>query len=118
MTHRQLVALDHIQIAIPPRGEIEARQFYGDLLGLTEVPKPAQLADRGGCWFEGSAFAVHLGVQQDYIPARKAHPAFRVADLDAFRQKLESAGVPHVRRFYAADPFGNRLEFIQDGDTF
>ena len=126
MIDHQIVALDHIQIAIPPGREAEAHQFYGGLLGLTEVPKPVQLLDRGGCWFEGPGIPVHLGVQQDFVPAPKAHPAFRVTDLEAFRQTLESAGVPiipddslpHVRRFYASDPFGNRLEFIQDGDTF
>ena len=121
-----IVALDHLQIAIPPGGEQEGRKFYGDLLGLTEISKPEQLVARGGCWFEGPGIAVHLGVQSDFVPARKAHPAFRVANLEAFRQVLESAGIPvipddsipHVKRFHAADPFGNRLEFIQDGDQF
>jgi catechol 2,3-dioxygenase-like lactoylglutathione lyase family enzyme len=122
----QIVGLDHIQIAMPPGGETEARKFYGDLLGLTEVAKPEPLLARGGCWFEGPGVAVHLGVQPEFIPARKAHPAFLIADLEAFRAKLASAGVPitpdntltYVKRFYAADPFGNRLEFIQDGHGF
>lgn len=121
-----IVALDHIQLAMPPGGEAKARQFYSDILGFPEVSKPPQLVKRGGCWFKGADIAVHLGVQPDFVPARKAHPAFRVVDLISFRKMLESAGVPitaddslpHVRRFYAADPFGNRLEFIQDGDTF
>ncbi len=122
----QIVALDHIQIAMPLGKEAEARKFYGNLLGLTEVQKPEQLVDRGGCWFEGAGIAVHLGIQPDFVPARKAHPGFRVTDLEACRNVLASAGVPlisddslpHVRRFYATDPFGNRIEFIQNGDEF
>jgi catechol 2,3-dioxygenase-like lactoylglutathione lyase family enzyme len=94
------------------------------LLGLTEVPKPAPLAARGGAWFAGAGVAVHLGVEKVFQPARKAHPCFRVADIDATWQVLEQAGVPltpddalpGVHRFYAADPFGNRIEFLQEGD--
>ena len=122
----QLVGFDHIQLAMPAGGEAEARRFYADLLGLTEIAKPAPLAPRGGCWFVGVGIQIHLGVEQPFAPARKAHPAFLVADLEQGRQGLEAAGVattpddsvPGVRRCYAADPFGNRIEFIQDGDGF
>jgi catechol 2,3-dioxygenase-like lactoylglutathione lyase family enzyme len=122
----QIVDLDHIQLAIPAGGEDAARQFYGHLLGFVELPKPAGLAARGGCWFQGPGVAVHLGVEAPFSPARKAHPAFVVADLAAAQQELSDAGVqitpddtlPHVRRFYAADPFGNRIEFIQQGDRY
>ena len=122
----QITGLDHVQIAMPAGEEGQARRFYGDLLGLNEIAKPEPLAVRGGCWFEGPGTQVHLGVEADFAPARKAHPAFRVADLAALQEKLATAGVvvkvdtavPHVRRFYAHDPFGNRIEFIQDGDRF
>ena len=122
----QIVGLDHVQLAMPPGGEAEARHFYGEVLGLAEVEKPAPLAAKGGCWFAGPGTAVHLGVQADFVPARKAHPAFRVADLEACHRALEAAGVtatgdssvPGVRRLHVFDPFGNRLEFIQAGDRF
>ena len=119
----QIVGLDHIQLAMPPGGETEARRFYGEILGLTEAPKPASLVSRGGCWFEGHGVVVHLGVEENFVPARKAHPGFRVADLAEARRVLEVAGapivpddtLPNVRRFYTTDPFGNRLELIQAG---
>jgi catechol 2,3-dioxygenase-like lactoylglutathione lyase family enzyme len=119
----EITALDHVQLAMPAGHEAEARRFYAGLLGLAEVPKPAPLAARGGAWFEGQGVALHLGVEQDFQPARKAHPCFRVADIDAAWKVLEQAGVPltpddalpNVRRFYAADPFGNRIEFLQEG---
>lgn len=122
----KLVGLDHVQLAMPAGREAEARNFYGDLLGLSEIPKPALLAQRGGAWFEGNGVVVHLGVWDEFAPAPKAHPAFAVSELDALQEKLSAAGVevkpdssvPHVRRFYAADPFGNRIEFIQAGDGF
>ena len=118
--------LDHFQLAMPPGEEETARGFYRDILGLIEIPKPQNLQARGGCWFEGPTVQLHLGVQPDFSPARKGHPAFLVFDLAALQEQLELAGVavipdqavPGVRRFYAADPFGNRLEFIQDGDGF
>ena len=121
-----LTRLDHIQLAMPPDQEATARAFYVDLLGLTEVAKPAPLVPRGGCWFEGQGIGLHLGVQADFIPARKAHPAFCVTDLGELKVRLEGAGyeivvddtLPEVARFYAADPFGNRIEFIQDGQGF
>ncbi len=115
------VRLHHVQLAIPAGGEPACRQFWGDLLGLGELVKPAVLAARGGCWFAGGGLEVHLGVEADFAPARKAHPGILVSDLAALAARLESAGVEVVRdgdfpghdRFYAADPFGNRLEFLQ-----
>ena len=120
----QIVGLDHVQLAMPAGEEAAARHFYVTILGLAEVPKPEQLAGRGGCWFVGPGVALHLGVEADFAPARKAHPALRVADLGQARRTLEEAGVaitadatlPHVRRFFVADPFGNRIEILQDGD--
>lgn len=121
-----LTALDHLQIAMPTGEEETARHFYGELLGLTEIAKPEPLASRGGCWFEGQGIQIHLGVEKDFRPAKKAHPAFLVHNLEGLRAHLLAAGValtpddtlPTVRRFYAADPFGNRLEFIQQEDGF
>jgi catechol 2,3-dioxygenase-like lactoylglutathione lyase family enzyme len=110
-----------VQIAAPPGCEREAQRFFGDVLGLTEVSKPEPLAARGGAWFQVGPQQLHIGVEQDFMPARKAHPAFVVDDVDEFAARLESAGVdarwdeelPGVRRFYAEDPWGNRLEFLQ-----
>ncbi|MBI1729701.1 glyoxalase [Candidatus Acetothermia bacterium] len=120
----EIVRLDHIQLAMPASEEAKARTFYGELLGLTEIPKPAPLAKRGGCWFQGAGFQVHLGIEEDFRPAKKAHPAFAVSDLEELRKNLERAGIeiwidpatPDTKRFHAFDLFGNRLEFIQDGD--
>lgn len=112
---------DHVQLAIPAGGEARARSYYGDLLGLREVRKPEPQAGRGGCWFEASGLRLHLGVARPFQPASKAHPALLVDDPDSLKARLEAAGeqvevdrsVAGVRRFYSADPFGNRLEFIQ-----
>jgi catechol 2,3-dioxygenase-like lactoylglutathione lyase family enzyme len=113
---------DHVQVAIPAGGEDTARAFYGDLLGMAELPKPPALAARGGCWFESGAAVLHLGVEAPFTPARKAHPAFLVDDLDALAGRLAGAGlhcvrgdgeIPGVRRIHTYDPFGNRLEFQQ-----
>lgn len=122
----KLTGLDHIQLAIPIGGERQAHEFYGEVLGLIEVPKPEPLASRGGCWFENADTIIHLGIEREFTPARKAHPAFRVQDLEACRRELIAAGIevvpdgslPGVRRLYTADPFGNRIEFIQDEDGF
>jgi inorganic pyrophosphatase len=121
-----IMGLDHIQLAMPPGHEDEARAFYRGLLELKDVPKPDSLAERGGCWFEGLQTFVHLGIQKAFVPARKAHPAFLVQNLDYLYKKLEKAEIPAtfdqalpaVRRFYTQDPFGNRIEFVQDGDGF
>ena len=113
--------LDHVQLAIPRDSEARCRAFYCDLLGWHEVEKPTVLAGRGGLWLDVGDGQVHLGVEDDFRPAKKAHPALIVDDLDALAQTLRAAGVavsfdeaiPDVRRFYAHDPVGNRLEFIQ-----
>ncbi|RYH01729.1 glyoxalase [Salipiger sp. IMCC34102] len=101
---------------MPDGAEAEARAFYTGRLGLREVAKPAALAGRGGCWFEGGTVALHLGVETDFRPARKAHPALEVDDLKAARDALDGGPIeelPGLRRFYLADPFGNRIEFVE-----
>ena len=117
-----IVGYDHVQVAIPAGAEPAARAFYGGLLGLPEIEKPPALAVRGGCWFTGGAAVLHLGVEEPFTPARKAHPAFLVTSLEEVRAALEAAGhactdssgeIPGVERFHAFDPFGNRLEFQQ-----
>jgi catechol 2,3-dioxygenase-like lactoylglutathione lyase family enzyme len=114
-----VLGIDHVQVAAPAGCEDAARAFYGVLLGLAELPKPAPLAARGGCWFRAGRVELHVGVEEPFAPARKAHPGFVVDDLEALRERLAAAGVavrdddalPGARRFYADDPFGNRLEF-------
>ncbi len=115
-----IVGLDHVQIAAPAGCEDDARRFFGGVLGLAELPKPDALRAHGGVWFRCGEQELHIGVDTEFAPARKAHPAFRVRDLDELRRRLEDAGadpedddsLPGVRRFYARDPFGNRLEFV------
>ena len=117
----RVVAIDHVQLAMPAGAEAQAREFYAELLGLAEVPKPANLAARGGCWFEAGDVRVHLGVEGDFRAARKAHPALRVAGLGVLIAKLRAAGVPLREdeplegddRVYADDPFGNRIELLE-----
>lgn len=113
--------IDHVQLAMPAGGEAEAVAFYAGLLGIAEVPKPPHLAARGGCWFEDGDLKVHLGVDADFRPARKAHPALEVEDLPGLLATLRAAGVAivddepldgHVRA-YVDDPFGNRLELLE-----
>ncbi len=121
-----ITGLDHVLLAMPAGGEEAARAFYGGLLGLEELPKPGPLAGRGGCWFAAGGLQLHLGVEGPFAPARKAHPALLVADLEGLIAILRAAGVPlraddadvGRRRVYAEDPFGNRLELIADGDGF
>ncbi|HTK94967.1 MAG TPA: VOC family protein [Terriglobales bacterium] len=113
-------AIDHVQLAMPPGEEDKARAFFVGVLGMTELPKPAALARRGGCWFASGGAQVHLGVEKDFRPAKKAHPALRCTDFDALLAKLNAAGVAFtpddnvdgVRRGYIEDPFGNRIELI------
>ena len=113
--------LDHVQLAMPAGGEDAARAFYRDALGIDEVVKPPHLAARGGCWFERDTLKVHLGVEADFRPARKAHPAFIVSDLAALIATLKSDGYPVVEdqplqgydRVYVDDPFGNRIELME-----
>jgi catechol 2,3-dioxygenase-like lactoylglutathione lyase family enzyme len=116
-----IVGIDHVQLAMPAGEEAAARAFYAGLLGLPERPKPPHLAGRGGCWFESPAAKVHLGVEADFRPARKAHPALVVRDLAGLVAALRAAGVELVddeplegyERLYAYDPFGNRLELLE-----
>ncbi len=116
-----ILSLDHVQLAMPSGREADARAFYAGLLGLTEVVKPVHLAQRGGCWFERGAVKVHLGIEEDFMPARKAHPAFVVDDLVEIGGRLEQAGFPlrndepldGYERCYVDDPFGNRIELMQ-----
>ena len=116
-----IVGLDHVQLAMPPGGEDLAREFYCGVLGLAEVAKPEHLAVRGGCWFEGGGVSLHLGVENDFRPARKAHPALLVDDLARTVAALTAAGVKAMpgkpligyRRCDIADPFGNRIELME-----
>jgi catechol 2,3-dioxygenase-like lactoylglutathione lyase family enzyme len=117
------VALDHVQVAMPPDGEAKARAFYAGVLGMMELAKPARLAERGGCWFaggDGASVQIHCGVEPDFKPARKAHPAILIVGIDQLAECLEKAGhevrwddgLEGLRRFFCDDTFGNRLEFI------
>ena len=113
--------LHHVQLAMPRGEEAAATAFYEGLLGIRQATKPTHLAARGGCWFESDRLKIHLGVEEPFRPARKAHPALLVDDVAALRSRLTDHGVPVVddqplpgyRRFYAEDPFGNRLEFLE-----
>jgi len=115
-----IVGIDHVQLAMPAGREDAAREFYSGLLGIPETPKPAELAKRGGVWFESDAVKLHLGVEADFRSARKAHPALLVRGLRAMVGRLLGAGVevleeamPGYYRVYASDPFGNRLELME-----
>ena len=120
MTMR-IEAIEHVQLAMPEGQENVARAFYCDSLGLIEVPKPAELAKRGGAWFESGDVKIHLGVEHEFRAARKAHPAFLVSNIDGFATRLRETGcdivinneLPGFKRFYTDDPFGNRLEFME-----
>lgn len=117
----RIEALNHVQLAMPLGEEAAARHFYAELLEIPEVEKPPHLATRGGCWFERGSLKVHLGVEMDFRPATKAHTAFTVTDLAVLVQRLSDAGFEMVEdaplagfnRQYVADPFGNRLEFME-----
>jgi len=119
-----LVGLHHVQLAAPIGSEDALRAFYVDLLGMAEVPKPPALAARGGGWFRSGALELHVGVEADFRPARKAHPGLLVEDLDALAGRLTAAGVdvtwdgalPGFRRCYVSDPHGNRLELLEPLD--
>lgn len=114
------LAIDHVQIAIPIGGEDAARSFYGELLGLTELPKPPEMAERGGCWFQLGAQQLHVGVEANFRAAKKAHVALATDELAVLRRRIEAAGnatkddspVDGRYRFFAEDPFGNRIEFM------
>lgn len=116
-----LIGIHHVQLAMPAGQEDRARAFYTGVLGLAEQPKPPLLAARGGAWFAAGPVQIHLGVEADFRPARKAHPALLVDDIDVFVQACQAAGLsvksdddlPRFRHCYVDDPFGNRLEFLQ-----
>lgn len=116
-----LLDIDHVQLAAPKGCEAQARNFFGRLLELEEIEKPEPLRSRGGCWFKLGSAQLHIGVEEAFRPATKAHPAFAVNDIDALFAVLEKASVQcvwdeslgGVRRFYANDPWGNRLEFTE-----
>jgi catechol 2,3-dioxygenase-like lactoylglutathione lyase family enzyme len=121
----RIEAIEHVQLAMPVGQEDTARRFYAGLLEIPEVPKPPELAKRGGVWFENGLLKVHLGVEADFRPAKKAHPAFLVRDLRVLVSKLKNAGVevredseslPGYDRVYIADPFGNRIELMEETD--
>jgi hypothetical protein len=113
-------AIDHVQLAMPAGGEETARRFYVDVLNMIELPKPSELEKRGGCWFQSGAVQVHLGVENDFRPAKKAHPAFRCRNYEFCVSYLRATGInvsqvddiPGVRRCHIHDPFGNRIELI------
>ena len=113
--------LDHVLLAMPAGKETDARNFYHGLLGIPEATKPADLAGRGGGWFEDGELKIHLGVEKNFVPARKAHPAFLVEDLAGLTRALRKAGCPisddvplaGYNRIFVHDPFGNRLELLE-----
>jgi catechol 2,3-dioxygenase-like lactoylglutathione lyase family enzyme len=120
VTQPPFTAIDHVQLAMPAGQEETARKFFRDLLGMEEIDKPAELAKRGGCWFESGSVQIHLGVDADFRPARKAHPALRCRDYNGLLARLRASAVevkeddsiPGVRRCHVFDPFGNRIELI------
>lgn len=118
----KILSIDHVQIAMPAGAEEKARNFYVGILNFTEIPKPPELAKRGGAWFQSDNVQLHLGVEADFHPARKAHPAFIVEDLDDFLVKAQAAGyetdttqppLDGYKRAHVFDPFGNRIELME-----
>lgn len=117
-----LTTLHHAQVAVPKGAEDISRAYYVGVLGMTELPKPPVLAARGGCWFAAGGLEIHTGVEEPFVPARKAHPAILVTDIDELVAALTAAGhgvtwdesIPDKRRLHTFDPHGNRLEFIQE----
>ncbi|MFD2445603.1 VOC family protein [Bacillus sp. CGMCC 1.16607] len=117
----QFIGIDHIQLAAPNGCETEAREFWGNKMGLHEIPKPESLQGRGGCWFKIGNQQLHIGVEEDFQPAKKAHPAFIIRHLETFKAHLEEQGVKTKddapidgrSRFFVSDPFGNRVEFLE-----
>ena len=120
----EMVGIDHVQLPMPAGSEEAARAFYQDILGLREVGKPKELADRGGCWFAASEVMIHLGSEPAFRPVERAHPALLVRDLETARGALTAAGVAieedesglRFRRCYVRDPFGNRIELVDARD--
>ena len=118
----KILSIDHVQIAMPAGEEETARAFYVNILGFTEIPKPAELVKRGGAWFQSENVQLHLGVESDFRPARKAHPAFIVDDIEAILEKVQHAGyewdesqppLDGYKRAHVYDPFGNRIELME-----
>ncbi len=118
----KIISIDHIQIAIPPGEEEQARTFYADVLGMREIPKPPELAGRGGLWLQAGEVQLHLGIEPDFHPARKAHPAFVIDDLEAFLVRIREAEgkvdtsqppLNGYKRVHVFDPFGNRIELME-----
>lgn len=120
-----LAAVDHVQLAAPPGSEDRLRAYYVDVLGMTEIAKPPVLAARGGCWFRAGAVQLHLGTEEDFRAAKKAHPGLRVTEIEAYAARLAAHGavvtwdgdLPGHKRFYSEDPVGNRLEFLEPSVT-
>ncbi|MDW4910484.1 VOC family protein [Streptomyces sp. ADMS] len=121
-----IAAVDHVQLAAPTDSEDALRAYYVDVLGMTEIPKPPALAARGGCWFQAGPVQLHLGIEEDFRAARKAHPGLRVVGIDAYAELLAARGatvtwdgdLPGHRRFFSCDPVGNRLEFLERDHSF
>lgn len=113
--------IDHIQLAAPKGAEQEARKFFSDRLGLEEVEKPESLKGRGGVWFRLANQQLHIGIEEPFSPATKAHPAFEVENIEELKLHLKQQAIsfivdeklPHADRIYLNDPFGNRLEFLE-----
>ncbi|MBN8957399.1 MAG: glyoxalase [Rhizobiales bacterium] len=121
-----ILDLDHVQVAVPPGAEDVCRAFYVTLLGMPEIAKPQALVAHGGVWVQAGKRQLHLGVEKEFQPARKAHPAFAVSDIDDLAQRVAHEGrdvvwdnetIPGLRRFHTHDPFGNRLEFVESQDV-
>ncbi|PYF06770.1 VOC family protein [Ureibacillus chungkukjangi] len=114
-------AIDHIQLAAPMGSEMEARKFFSEILGFTEIEKPEQLKKRGGVWFAFGNQQIHIGIEEPFAPAKKAHPAFEVDNIEALEQHLTKNNItitkddnlPGAKRFYVSDPFGNRIEILE-----
>ncbi len=116
-----ITAIDHIQVAAPQGAEAAARNYYGTILGMDELEKPPVLRARGGCWFQCGGQQIHIGIENEFRPAKRAHPALRVSNFDELRSRLLSEGfevrdsseIPGTRRFFSDDPWGNRIEFVE-----
>jgi len=114
-------AIDHIQLAAPKGSEDTARKFFKNILGFDEVEKPEELKKRGGVWFEFGNYQIHIGIEEPFYPAKKAHPAFEIENIEELKKHLvtnsidviEDDKLPGAKRFYISDPFGNRMELLE-----